>query len=276
METEPKNARDGKLIIFESSNPEVASVGETSGMITTQAGGFAVITCRAADSAGVFDSVEVQVYQAAEPKSNIYEMLLFVGQTKHWDVTLNSRDAAVRQLRYYCANPKDSKVITVDESGNITGIMPGEATLCAEPTDAEKKKKVELSVKVQPRIPIRLTSLEVNKQQNTISMNLTNLCSNSPLLSFDGVCFDLEYYDYQHAYHRISGQWLDKDGKGMALNCGSSDTFTRTVEGISGAYRIVIRFTRIRFKNPTANFDRNYMYYDIPYDEEMKTEWIDY
>lgn len=245
-------------------------------MITPKAGGFAIITCKAADGSGAFDTIDIQVYQAAEPKSNISEMILFAGQTKHWNTYFTNGDATIKQLRYYCADSNDSKIVSVDESGNITGIKPGEVKIFAESTDADKKLKTELTVKVQPRIPVYLSSLEVSKEQNRITMNITNLCSGNPLLSFDGVCFDLEYYDYQHTYHRISGQWIDKDGKGMGLNCGANGIFSKTVEGISGAYRIVIRFTRIRFKNPTANLDRNYMYYDIPYDENMETEWIDY
>ncbi len=127
----PEDATNKKLI-WKSSDDTVAKVDET-GNITAVGAGSATIMCQSADS-GVFDYCNVSVYQPVTGiKLNNHEMSVRKGTIFWLYATVEPEDAWNKTVIW---SSSDEEVATVDQTGMVTAVNPGECTILATSADS--------------------------------------------------------------------------------------------------------------------------------------------
>lgn len=120
----PSNA-DNKSVTWSSSNESVATVS-ANGLVTAVSGGTATITATSADG-GHTASCNVTVIVPLSGISfsqNTFDMK--VGETKNAPLALEPSDATVTGLTW---SSSDTNIVTVSESGEITAVLAGSATV---------------------------------------------------------------------------------------------------------------------------------------------------
>ncbi|WP_419822623.1 polysaccharide lyase family 8 super-sandwich domain-containing protein [Anoxybacterium hadale] len=129
--TDPPYLNDGS-IIFESSNPEIATVSD-KGIITGISTGTTVITARSAIHEEVSDSCEVTVtdYNGAPiPVSNLEVQgnasILEKGTTAQLDASIAPDNASIKNIRW---TSSDESVLLVTNEGLIKAIGVGSAVV---------------------------------------------------------------------------------------------------------------------------------------------------
>ena len=144
-------------ITWSSSNPQVASVDNT-GRVNGLMKGTATITAAIDD---VSATCEVTVNAPLAASINIHHLVedLYVGKTAQLEVTVEPEDATAN-LTWTSSNPE---IVTVDDSGMLTGVAPGEAVITAVSDDISGT----LAVKVYA---IEATSVTFNK--SSLSMKV--------------------------------------------------------------------------------------------------------
>ncbi|MBQ2745620.1 MAG: Ig domain-containing protein [Lachnospiraceae bacterium] len=127
----PEDATN-KELIWKSSDESVAKVDET-GNITAVGAGSATIMCQSADS-GVFDYCNVSVYQPVTGvKLNNHEMSVRKGTVFWLYATVEPEDAWNKTIVW---STSDKEVATVDQTGMVTAVNPGECTIIATSADS--------------------------------------------------------------------------------------------------------------------------------------------
>lgn len=127
----PEDATN-KELIWKSSDESVAKVDET-GNITAVGAGSATIMCQSADS-GVFDYCNVSVYQPVTGvKLNNHEMSVRKGTIFWLYATVEPEDAWNKTIVW---SSSDNEVATVDQTGMVTAVNPGECTIVATSADS--------------------------------------------------------------------------------------------------------------------------------------------
>ena len=120
-----------KELIWTSSDPKVAKVDET-GNITAIGSGSATIICQSADS-GVFDYCNVSVYQPVTSVTlNTHEMTVRKGTIFWLNAVAGPEDAWNKTITW---SSSDETIATVDQTGMVTAIAPGECTIVATSAD---------------------------------------------------------------------------------------------------------------------------------------------
>ena len=132
----PEDA-DDTSVTWSSSNPSVATVDNT-GKVTAVAPGTgpATITATAKDGSGVSASCEVTVEKKIVTVSSITlsqtSATLTEGETLVLTATVTPEDADDKSISWSSSNPS---VATVDNTGKVTAIAPGIATITATAND---------------------------------------------------------------------------------------------------------------------------------------------
>lgn len=145
---QPLTAAD-KTLQWNSSDEKVATVDQ-SGKVTAVGDGTCTITATSTDgtniSAECAITVDSKIYVtgiAVEPKT----LSLFTGETGELKATIEPADATVPDVVW---SSSDEKVATVDGSGKVTAVAPGEAVITATSKD-DSSKKATCTVTVQAK-----------------------------------------------------------------------------------------------------------------------------
>lgn len=120
----PENA-DNKSVTWSSSDEKVATVS-ANGLVTAVSGGTATITATSADG-GYTASCKVTVVVPLLNLSFTNDVLdMTVGETKKAPLSLDPADATADGLTW---TSSDTSIVTVSESGKITAVAAGSATV---------------------------------------------------------------------------------------------------------------------------------------------------
>ena len=145
-----------------SNNTAVASVKETTGVITTYKVGDAVITATATDGSGVSASTTVHVIPLFVSSLNITkELSLLQNNSQKLNVTLLPELADNKTLEWASDN---EDVATVDQNGVVKGVNAGTANIIAKTTDGSNLSDT-CKVTVNP-IVIELSTKTINLQKD--------------------------------------------------------------------------------------------------------------
>jgi uncharacterized protein YjdB len=127
LDKENKPIPDAKLI-WESSNPEVASVDE-NGLLTAKSSGNTTITAIAENGEKAVIQCKVSILAAikVEPK----ELKLKVGEKAQMEATvLNDKGELFEDQNVSWAS-SDQSIAFIDDIGRVTAVAPGEVTVTA-------------------------------------------------------------------------------------------------------------------------------------------------
>lgn len=156
----PENATN-KELIWKSSDESVAKVDDTGNVIAVGAGS-ATIMCQSVDS-GVFDYCNVSVYQPVTSiKLNNHEMTVRKGTIFWLYATIKPDDAWNKTVIW---STTDKEVATVDQTGMVTAVNPGECTILATSADTGAVDKCTVIV-TEP-----VTGITLNFEEATIYTN---------------------------------------------------------------------------------------------------------
>ena len=144
---EPANASD-KTLTWSSSDETVATV--KGGQITGHKAGTCTITCASRSNPEVTDTVTVNVIQLVtkiEYTNSKTELSLKTGETTQLTWNVLPDDATDKGVTFKSLHPK---IATVDESGYVTALSRGVATIVATANDQGRKQgSVKVTV-IQP------------------------------------------------------------------------------------------------------------------------------
>ena len=156
----PSDATNQELI-WKSSDESVAKVDET-GNITAVGAGSATIMCQSADS-GVYDYCNVSVYQPVTGITlNNHEMEVRKGTIFWLYATVEPDDAWNKTVVW---SSSDEEVATVDQTGMVTAVNPGECTIIATSADSGVVDRCTVIV-TEP-----VTGISLNFEEATIYTN---------------------------------------------------------------------------------------------------------
>ena len=127
----PDNASK-KDLTWTSSDDKIATVDQT-GKVTAVAPGEATITATAADGSGVTATCKVTVTRPVSSiELNKTDLPLFAGDSGTLTATVKPENAGKKDLTW---TSSDDKIATVDQTGKVTAVAPGTATITAAATD---------------------------------------------------------------------------------------------------------------------------------------------
>ena len=148
-----------KAVIWSSSNASVATVS-SSGVVTGKSRGTATITVTAIDGNGASATCEVEVKQYVTGISiDETSLSLFIGEDATLSVTSVLPDNANDKSITWTSS--DISVATVDDSGKVTAVSKGTATIKATANDGSGKQAT--------------CSVTVKKPVSSIQLNSTSL-----------------------------------------------------------------------------------------------------
>ncbi len=124
----PYNAAD-KSLSWISDNPKVASVDE-NGKVTAVSVGEAIISAKSVDGSDVSAECKVTVdpVSASAVTLNVTDMTLLVGQSDKLTATVSPENVTDKTITWASDN---ETIATVDESGLVTALGVGSATITA-------------------------------------------------------------------------------------------------------------------------------------------------
>lgn len=153
-EVKPEDATN-KELWWSSSNTDVVKVDET-GLITATGSGNATVIVQSADS-GVIDVCNVSVYQPVETVTmNTHNISVKKG-TIFWLNAVAGPDNAVNKTIIWSSS--DESIATVDATGMVTAVSPGECTIIATSQDTGVTDKCVVTV-TEPVTGIYLNATE--------------------------------------------------------------------------------------------------------------------
>ena len=117
------------VLMFESSNPEVAEVSNT-GLITAKGSGNSVITITSPNT-DAKSVIQCKVSILAAIKVEPEQLEMKVGEKREMEArVLNEKNELFEDQVVGWAS-SDDKVAFIDDLGNLTAVSPGEATITA-------------------------------------------------------------------------------------------------------------------------------------------------
>jgi len=120
-----------KSLLWTSSNPRVATVTQ-SGKLTAVAAGTTIITCKAKDGSGEYDTCKVIVLPRAKTlKLNAATIKWTEGRSGTFKPAITPSNAST-DLLWTSSNPK---VATITQDGKLTAIKAGTATITCKTKD---------------------------------------------------------------------------------------------------------------------------------------------
>ncbi len=156
-EVKPEDATN-KLLWWSSSNTDVITVDET-GLMTATGSGNATVIVQSVDS-GVIDVCNVSVYQPVTTvKMNTNSMTVRKG-TIFWLNAVAGPESAVNKTIVWTSS--DTSIATVDQTGMVTTLQPGECSIIATSQDTGISDKCTVIV-TEP-----VTGISLNATMATI------------------------------------------------------------------------------------------------------------
>lgn len=164
----PSNATD-KTVTWASSNATVATVTPT-GLVTAKAEGTANVTATAGGkSAACKVTVKKPVIPVSSVELDLTDITLDAGETKTLKATVNPDNATDKTVTW--ASTKSS-VATVDNSGKVTGVDNGIASVTATSGGKSASCKVTVVVLVKS-ITLDKTSATITKEKDQLTLTPT-------------------------------------------------------------------------------------------------------
>jgi uncharacterized protein YjdB len=130
-EVKPEDATNKKLW-WSSSNTDVITVDET-GLMAAKGSGNATVIVQSADS-GVIDVCNVSVYQPVETVTMNTNTMTVRKGTIFWLNATAGPEGAVNKTIIWSSS--DTSIATVDQTGMVTAITPGECSIIATSQDS--------------------------------------------------------------------------------------------------------------------------------------------
>ena len=195
----PEDTNDDRTLLWISDAPEVASVDE-NGVVTAENGGDALITV----SCGEFsDRVRITVTVPAE-EVRISRDSLHMNKEESASLSAEVLPEDTTEGRDISWSSSDSSVVTVDGSGRLYAVAPGECTIRAE------HGNLSASCRVQVSAPLR-----------GISLNRTDVT----LIAGDPVTLSVEYIPRDTTDDRTV-TWSSSDNSVATVNGGRVQTLS--------------------------------------------------
>ncbi len=133
----PDNA-SVKEVIYTSSNEDVVTIIDNTGIFMTLEAGTATITATALDGSGVKATCKISVSDGITKAESVTlsttNTTIQLGSTKTLKATVLPENASMRTVTWKSSNPD---VATVDENGVVTGVSAGTATITATAADGK-------------------------------------------------------------------------------------------------------------------------------------------
>ncbi|MDE6049771.1 MAG: Ig-like domain-containing protein, partial [Paramuribaculum sp.] len=224
----PKNTTD-KTVIWTSADETVAAVDET-GLVTAISPGKTIITATTSNDITVSCLVTVfkRIILAESISINLPETELTEGESVHLTAIVSPDDTDDKTVTWTSYNPA---VATVNESGLITAIAPGKATIIATTVNGLTASCI---VTVLKRI-IHAESISINLPEAELSegesVHLTATVSPDDTVertvtwtSGDGIIAT-----------------VDETGTVTAISTGETDITATTANGVSASCRISVK-----------------------------------
>ena len=180
--------------VWESSDESVAKVKD--GSVKAIAPGEAEITCTATlseDETLTASAKVTVVIPITSVKAEEAKMSLAYGQTERIAYQVKPDDATEKRLSWKSDN---EAVATVDQEGNVTGGVPGKATIIGVTRDGSNKEiKIKVTVKeeaLSPGLQIFITSAKIKQKKDGLSIKITYTNRTGKALKNIGLvqCFD--------------------------------------------------------------------------------------
>ena len=175
----PSNTTDDKKLTWTSSDNEIATVSST-GVLTARKPGTAIITVTTSN--GISDTCNVTVIsEITSVALNLTAISIEEGTSQLLRATINPSDTTdSKELTWKSSN---TSVATVDQTGVVTAVKKGVATITVQTTNG---RKAECKITVNPaveNIPIESVSLNKSKlnleEENTETLRATINPSNT-------------------------------------------------------------------------------------------------
>lgn len=159
-----------KTVTWTTSNESVAKVS-SEGLVTAQKAGTATITCHAKNNKTA--SCEVTVNAAEVPISSLKlsqtSLSLFVGGTATLTAEVNS-DATSKTVTW---SVSEGTAVTVDQTGKVTAVAAGDATITAKAGEKTATCTVTVSKKAGS-ISFKESTVNVDNTASPFTNTLTN------------------------------------------------------------------------------------------------------
>jgi hypothetical protein len=244
----PENVPN-KEVTWHSSNVNIASVS-SDGKITGLREGEAVVTVISVADGSISDSATVHVVGLTKAVSGVSispkDVTLAIGERQSLSATVTPSDATNQDVTWYSENPS---IVSVDESGNITGVAEGATTIYAVTNDGGYNDSAVVTVTTAP-------------PANDATLSALTLSAGTLTPAFNP---DIENYSASVANSvssvTITATANDPDasitGDGIkALNVGVN-TFTLTVEGGTTTQTYTVAITRAQSTGSNNSGDGN-------------------
>ena len=163
-------------VIYSSSNPEIISINQKTGHITVKGTGTAEIIIMSATDNTIYKTCRVIVTEKEEPetKDNVIHVTgitlnktsttINIGTTEQLTYMISPQNANNKDVTWKSSN---TDIVTVNQSGTITAIKEGMATITATTTDQGKTEKIAVTV-VIPTTPV--TGITLSKEKTSINV----------------------------------------------------------------------------------------------------------
>lgn len=160
----PKDANN-KNVVWSSSDESVAKVNG-QGRVTGVALGDCEIICTSKDTGDVQAKAVVHVQQPVKKIIFGDAPSVYNGESAQLSWTVDPANASHPELEFSSSN---TKILTVDENGLVTGVMGGDASVIAKTTDGSNRQ-----AKLKIRVMQHVTGVHMKRHVAYVDLNATS------------------------------------------------------------------------------------------------------
>ena len=216
---QPEEAQN-KTIQWSSSNTSVATV-DNNGFVTAIKQGTAVIYAKSTDGSNVTAQCAIKVIKLVEGISlNLTSASINEGQTIQLQATIVPDYADNQTIKWSSDN---ATVASVDQSGNVTALSKGEATITAQTTDGSN-----LSATCRITVIKLVSSIVLSKSQLSIEKGESTTLT-AKVTPTDATNTALQWSSMNEAIATVD------NGVVTAVSCGKTKIIVEATDG-SGIY----------------------------------------
>lgn len=247
---EPSNAKFGSYI-WESSDPNIATVNETTGYITAKNYGDCIITVKT-ELGDVISNCLVHVSNKDVVVTNLKfetdELSLSVGQSKSLSFKIAPPNGTTN---YYVYKSSDNSVAIVNENGIVKAIAPGNCIITVENKINGVKDTLKLTVfkvdsaisipttsPLNPTIPVLTTQVKptnIRLDKETVTIKPGSKMSLIPEISPDNA---VKSVNWSSSDTKIAT--VDKNGVVTGIKVGTCTIVCTTVNGLTSSTEIIV------------------------------------
>ncbi len=218
----PANATDG-AVTFISSKPSVASVGQSSGVVTAKKAGTAMITAKTAG--GLTATCKVTVVIPSTKVLTLPNICIVKGKTK----TLSASVIPANSTDTLTWRSSKKKTVSVNKKGKIKGLKTGTAKITVK-TESGKKATCKVTVVSKAKKAARV---KLNKKKLTLKVGkVSQLKATMTAKSTDTLKFS-------SSKKKVAK--VDKNGVVTALKKGTATITVKTSGGKKATCKITVK-----------------------------------